>query len=51
MVLFFSKIAFFIPVEAKATKLFQILNSYVSISEDSRLFQESLDGNFMTSNY
>jgi hypothetical protein len=28
----FFKIAFFIPVKAKATKLFQILNAYASIS-------------------
>jgi hypothetical protein len=33
-------------LKAKATKQFQIINSFVSVSAASILFQESLDVNF-----
>jgi hypothetical protein len=48
---FFFKIPCSIPFKDKVTKLFQILNTYVSISAASRLFQVSLDVNLMTLNY
>jgi Fe2+ transport system protein B len=44
--LFFFKISSLIPFKAKATKQFQIIKSFVSVSAASRLFQESLGLNF-----